>query len=231
MKRQVFIYVRWRNQEIIIPENIDNLTKEHFAPPHTHNIIGIGARYAPSYTPPITIILENAVFNKQFIDRYLEDGWTPRQYADWLKQVRDSREPVELVIESDYLNYETHIDALIDFAEWNIESQWPDDIAYSLMFYEYIHTEIEALIPTTDSQGNIAYESSSPSSLYPSPPAPAAYTVVAGDSLTAIARRHGQPDNAWRELYETNRELIHQRGNRDLIFPGQILNLPESWQN
>lgn len=50
------------------------------------------------------------------------------------------------------------------------------------------------------------------------------YTVVAGDSLSKIAKRvYGDP-RKWRVIYEANRNLIK---NPDLIHPGQVFTLPE----
>jgi murein DD-endopeptidase MepM/ murein hydrolase activator NlpD len=54
------------------------------------------------------------------------------------------------------------------------------------------------------------------------------YTVESGDTLYGITLRlHGDKslDN-WRPLYEANKERIK---DPDLIFPGQSLNLPDSW--
>ena len=51
------------------------------------------------------------------------------------------------------------------------------------------------------------------------------YTVVAGDSLSKIAKRvYGNPQK-WRVIYEANRSLIK---NPDLIHPGQIFTLPDA---
>lgn len=49
------------------------------------------------------------------------------------------------------------------------------------------------------------------------------YTVVAGDSLSAIARREYGDANEWRRIYEANKHLIK---NPDLIYPGQELTIP-----
>jgi nucleoid-associated protein YgaU len=50
------------------------------------------------------------------------------------------------------------------------------------------------------------------------------YTVKSGDSLSKIAKQHLGDANRWREIYETNREVIG--ANPDLIKPGQQLRLP-----
>jgi cell wall-associated NlpC family hydrolase len=49
------------------------------------------------------------------------------------------------------------------------------------------------------------------------------YTVRPGDTLSAIARSHGFPD--WRRLYAANRDKVH---DPDLIFPGQVLRVPDN---
>lgn len=60
---------------------------------------------------------------------------------------------------------------------------------------------------------------------------PHTYRVVAGDSLWAIACRdlgsgtNREIDRRWREIYAANREVIGL--NPDLIFPGQMLVIPE----
>jgi nucleoid-associated protein YgaU len=49
------------------------------------------------------------------------------------------------------------------------------------------------------------------------------YTVVAGDSLSKIAKREYGDAAKWPMIYEANRDQIK---NPDLIHPGQVLTLP-----
>jgi nucleoid-associated protein YgaU len=51
------------------------------------------------------------------------------------------------------------------------------------------------------------------------------YTVVAGDSLSKIAKREYGNANDWHRIYEANRHIIK---NPDLIYPGQELIIPNS---
>ncbi len=51
------------------------------------------------------------------------------------------------------------------------------------------------------------------------------YTVVKGDSLSKIAKREYGDGNKWRAIYEANRDIIK---DPDLIYPGQLLNVPEA---
>jgi len=49
------------------------------------------------------------------------------------------------------------------------------------------------------------------------------YTVVAGDSLSRIAKREYGDGNKWPMIFEANRDKLK---NPDLIHPGQVLNIP-----
>jgi len=49
------------------------------------------------------------------------------------------------------------------------------------------------------------------------------YVVVAGDSLSKIAKRLYGDAQEWRKIYDANRDTIQ---NPDLIHPGQTLRLP-----
>lgn len=50
------------------------------------------------------------------------------------------------------------------------------------------------------------------------------YTVVKGDSLSKIAKQVYGKASLWRQIYEANKDQIK---DPDLIFPGQLLRLPE----
>jgi nucleoid-associated protein YgaU len=49
------------------------------------------------------------------------------------------------------------------------------------------------------------------------------YTVVAGDSLSKIAKREYGDASQWTKIYEANRDQIK---NPDLIYPGQTFRIP-----
>ena len=59
----------------------------------------------------------------------------------------------------------------------------------------------------------------------PAPGSRRTYTVVAGDSLSKIAKRTYGDANRWRAIYELNKDIIK---NPDLIHPGQVLTLPDA---
>jgi len=62
------------------------------------------------------------------------------------------------------------------------------------------------------------------SSTAPSAAAPRIYTVVAGDSLSKIAKKLQGDAKRWPEIHNLNKDSIK---NPDLIRPGQVFKIPE----
>ena len=63
----------------------------------------------------------------------------------------------------------------------------------------------------------------SQSSPQPAAPAATSYTVARGDTLSAIAKKHLGNANAWREIFEANRDVLK---DPDKIQIGQVLKIP-----
>jgi nucleoid-associated protein YgaU len=51
------------------------------------------------------------------------------------------------------------------------------------------------------------------------------YTVVAGDSLSKIAKKMLGDASRWKQIYEANKDIIK---NPDLIHPGQVFKIPDA---
>lgn len=49
------------------------------------------------------------------------------------------------------------------------------------------------------------------------------YTVKSGDSLSKIAKNELGDANAWKKIFEANKDMLD---DPDKIFPGQVLKLP-----
>lgn len=56
-------------------------------------------------------------------------------------------------------------------------------------------------------------------------PAPRTYTVVAGDSLSKIAKKFYGNANSWKVIFDANQAVVGP--NPNLIKPGQVLTIPE----
>jgi nucleoid-associated protein YgaU len=51
------------------------------------------------------------------------------------------------------------------------------------------------------------------------------YTVEKGDSLSKIAAKHYDDSSKWPQIFEANQPMIK---NADLIYPGQVLRIPNA---
>ena len=51
------------------------------------------------------------------------------------------------------------------------------------------------------------------------------YTVVAGDTLSKIAKREYGDASKWHAIYDANKDTIK---NPDLIYPGQTFKIPDA---
>ncbi|WAC62397.1 LysM peptidoglycan-binding domain-containing protein [Pseudoxanthomonas sp. SL93] len=49
------------------------------------------------------------------------------------------------------------------------------------------------------------------------------YTIEKGDTLSKIAKEHLGNANAWKQIFEANRDVLD---DPDRIFPGQVIKLP-----
>ena len=52
----------------------------------------------------------------------------------------------------------------------------------------------------------------------------ATYTVVKGDTLRKIAKKHYGSESQWKMIFEANQPMIKKA---DLIYPGQVLRMPK----
>lgn len=75
-----------------------------------------------------------------------------------------------------------------------------------------------------DKKADFSDVQSGSSSTAPSVAAPRTYTVVAGDSLSKIARKLLGQASRWPEIHSLNKDVIK---NPDLIRPGQVLKIPD----
>jgi len=90
---------------------------------------------------------------------------------------------------------------------------------------EILRSELPAAAPARPRADFSDVQAGSSTTRAATPPEPEVYVVVAGDSLSKIAKRLYGDANQWRRIYEANRERI---ANPDVIQPGWKLSIPRS---
>ena len=126
----------------------------------------------------------------------------------------------------------------IEYRESSTRNGILKDIYYELVLREYNPPRRTEVTPS-DATDQEPFDSDNYRDDPPTPPSYGGmYTVVTGDTLSRIAQKHGRPASDWRQIYELNRELLHNnvKGRPGwtagyLIFPGDRLLIPYDWDN
>jgi nucleoid-associated protein YgaU len=84
-------------------------------------------------------------------------------------------------------------------------------------------TETDAPPPAEETKAEAEAAPEAPAA--PAAPAARKYTVVAGDTLSKIAKREYGDASKWHRIYEANKDTIK---NPDLIYPGQTFKIPDA---
>jgi len=237
MERKLHINIEFEGRKVRIPEILENIHIGHGNPPNIANIVSKGPVSYPSYKSVKTITWDNSQFWKEWIERFQPGGMTPRQYVNFLTEIRDSLKPCRLIMESDIETYPQNMLALIDFPDWEIRHSEMHDIHYNIVFYEHELHKIDLLntTQTQDAAGNTItqYTPEPPPRISELAKQTETVTVQSGDSLWKISQRITGNGANWRELYNLNKEVIHERAGAyrfgSLIHPGQVLRVPDTW--
>lgn len=134
----------------------------------------------------------------------------------WLYRVRGwmrDKTPLRLIVQQSAMsgNY-----VVIDL-DWEHRPGEPYDIYYTLALKEHIRTSSKVVATGP----------------YPPQPKPAGigaprastrYTIVSGDTLWGIAKRHYGNGALWPRIWDANKPMTS--GNPNLIYPGETITIP-----
>lgn len=138
----------------------------------------------------------------------------PTRYRNIFSTWKDKGTKLQLICPAAGINKKMYLRTFT----WDLRG-FEGDINYSIEFEEV--KEVRPRKASTSSS-NLGGKKAGRSKV-PKKSRPKTYTVVRGDYLIKIAKKHGIKD--WRgKLYEPNRGVIGS--NPDLIYPGQKLKLP-----
>lgn len=139
----------------------------------------------------------------------------PVDYKNLMEGIKARAVPVQIIIPVLDINKRMYISSFVP------EFKNVGDIHYSIMFRELRETKPKKLTPggTAPKKGT---KTAKERPKVAAKAKPSSYKVVAGDSLTKIAKQLGIKD--WRKvLYEPNKKVIGS--DPDKIFPGQVLKI------
>jgi nucleoid-associated protein YgaU len=135
-----------------------------------------------------------------------------------IQVARDNLEPLRFLL----LGADLDVNMRVGVDDFDYEERGGEvgDIYYSIKLTEWRDHSARRVV----FQSNSEKVTEAPAERSGTPgPVPRSYTVAAGDTLWAIARRTFGDGAAWKKIYETNKTVIG--ANPNLIRPGQVLAL------
>lgn len=196
----------------VVPERVSAGTAVRMV---TYELVKLGTVQLPRGREPAVISWEAFLPGAARQGLPLLRKWAPpAEILDWWQRWRNNETRLRLLVTETPI----HLDVFISRLNHNWQGL---DCFYTIELTEYrqiaVYTEAEWRSGAAQAQAGAA-------PVRPPKPAPATYTVQAGDSLWVIARRFLGSGARWREIWELNRPVIGPDPNR--IYPGQVLRLP-----
>lgn len=140
----------------------------------------------------------------------------PMEYVLKIQSWIDNKAIVRLIIIDESIT-KVNGNYFIESIAHSETSESNGDINYVINLREYRKIEAIKVVDTVTIIGNFVRED------VKSTPKSNTYTVVAGDSLSRIARKMYGDASKWQMIYDANKALIK---NPNLIYPGQVINIP-----
>ena len=152
----------------------------------------------------------------------------PEFYISFFEKIKRDRKPFRLIVT------DININLLVSIESFEHKYKYgTDDVDFTLDLKEYKEHTVRILSLTKDSSTNnplVAQASSTYTNSNRSieKTIPQNYTVISGDSLWKIAKKVLGDGSRWYEIYTYNNNKSIIGGNPNLIYPGQVLSIPNS---
>ncbi|MEY8357079.1 LysM peptidoglycan-binding domain-containing protein [Lachnospiraceae bacterium 54-53] len=148
-------------------------------------------------------------------------------FLERLKELKEDGSSFEFIVIRDGPGrnnfFDTNIDVTLEDFKVSDDVKEGLDLSVSLSLKEYKSYGTKIMNFVIIEEQAVPTASESEPDRQGTPPAAKTYTVVKGDSLWAIAKKQLGNGSRWQEIYNLNKDKI---SNPNLIYPGQVLNLP-----
>lgn len=219
MIENIEIKFEYKENKITLPINPENIEISKDNNNSTLDIVSLGEIVVQG-SPNLAKFSISSVFWQNLIGENENNFTTTKQYVNWFKSWQNSKEPAIWTIES--LGY--RFNTLVESFSYDVRAGEEDDVYFELALIEYKPFGAKKIVIKENKT-----EKEAPQREETKEKPSKDYTVKKGDSLWGICKSHGKSGNDWNELYEIpeNKKIIGN--NPNLIYPGQVLKIPESW--
>lgn len=222
------LMIQFNGKQLTIPINPEEISIKRSANNDDIDIIGLGKTVRKG-EPGLRQLSIESFFPAY--GSYFYTGVKPRTCVEFIEEIwytENTNNNVAKIV-SNGLPIDINMYFVIDSFEYDHKAGEEEDIYYNLQIKEYKAYGVK----TVDVQlsGLAAARAVSPIVIPQDTPNAEeevrTYTVQSGDCLWNIAKASVGNGSRWPELYELNTEVIGN--NPNLIYPGQVLILPDGW--
>ena len=210
MRRKFIFKNNATGQELILPVTPSRFTIDHGNHVETVNLHTVGDYHMPGGRTLFTIQLDGMLPRHAY--PFAEPGASlePFTYIDFFSFASDRRQTLRFIVS----DTPTICDVLVENVRYG-EQDGTNDVYYTLTLRRFL----AAQTGRSQEAGSTAAQTRSASV---SDATQQTYTVVRGDTLSAICKRFYGQSSLYPKLAKAN-----GIANPDLIHPGQVLTLPE----
>lgn len=200
-----------------LPINPDRVTAQTGSRMQTFEVIQLGEIRLPRGTVPARLSWEGIFPGAARKNLPFVRAWRPpNELVDILQRWRDQGTRVRLLVTETPLNLDIYIETF--------EHSWSGGYGDCQYRIELVQARDLRIYTDAEWQQMVAAGFTPAAPSRPTPPPPRTYTVRPGDSLWAIAKRTLGDGSRWKEIWETNKDIIGPDPN--LIRVGVTLRIP-----
>lgn len=166
----------------------------------------------------IDIIIPQMDYPSAVWDGSVEDA---EEFVSRLRDLKESGGSFEFIVIRD--SFDTNMDVTLEDFKVSDDVKEGKDLAVSITMKEARRYGTKIMNFTIIEDQAVTTVQTQENSLPAQPPQAKTYTVQKGDCLWNIAKKQLGDGSRWKELHNLNQDQI---SNPNLIYPGQILNLP-----
>ena len=208
----------WIPQQPLTNDNITHIDKH----PWSHRLDIVNGRITGNMNEPETMATREDALKQAMLHYVL----TPRGRYMIYPIDAGAEEAETIFIVDDKVEFQRQAANLAEgimgeFSDW-IQKLYSISRENDALIIEFkvkgISTSLKCMIPNIE---NEVIERQSPIAKQ--------YIVKENDTLATITHHHGRCSSDWRELYNLNREILHEKSRSGQPIPGQQLEIPDKW--